>query len=205
MAIVAAAIVPHNPLLLPNIPSTNSDLFSVTKKALDEYKDSLHNIGIDTIVIISSQTPRLPRAWGVNFCPEVKTDFKAYGDLATDIGFKTDMSLTQHIKEFSESKIDIQAFHEDMIDYGAAVPLVYFMTDTKPFKIVHISLSHDTLEQQYIAGQVLQKKLDVSSKRIAVLVSTHLSHIKNANPESASEPTKADALILESIRDHDQD
>jgi len=176
MSVIFAAIIPHNPIFLPAIGKNNVALANKSIQAIAEVKELIRTKEIDTLIIFSSHAPRLSKALGLNQCQKYTGEFFQFGDLITTVSVRGDIELSQQMKEYLEPIIGIQTFSDSQVDYGIAVPLKLLITETKPFKIIPFSIANMTAAEHFVIGKHLFKKPDISTKKVGIIASLHLSH-----------------------------
>jgi len=203
MSLSYAAITPHNPALIPNIGKEHTDLFLSTIKALEKIAERIIQLQIDSLLIISPHAINLGKAFGINLINNYQGNFKKFGDLATTISVRGDIELAYKIKEYLETKLSIQIYSEENLDYGTSVPLFHLMKNNFNFKIIPISPADLDKESHFKFGQLLRKQIDLTSKKIAVISSLNLSHRHDqAYPGGYHQDGKKfDTEIKEKIKD----
>lgn len=177
MSIVFAGIVPHPPLLIPNIGRENLAQLAATTRGYAEIGKVLKAARPDTVVIISPHGPVLESAYTINQSPEFEYNFQAFGDFATKGKFPGDIGLAHKMREGLESTaIPLTMATESILDHGSAVPLAVLGPSLGKVSIVPLFYSGLGLPEHYEFGRHLQKILSLNSKSIAVIASGDLSH-----------------------------
>lgn len=179
MSLIYSAIVPHAPLLLPSIGKEITEKLQPSIQALEAVNKRLIELDPETIVMI---TPRSEVSksdadvFYIHMPGEYKADFKEFGDLETTMSFTPDHFLADMIKRtLSEKKLNVQYHSEENLEYDASVPL-YYLTKGLKAKIIIVHPSLDALKQQFKFGKELQKPLQETDKRVALIASAELSH-----------------------------
>ena len=200
MSVIFAAIVPHNPIFLPAVGRENTILAQASLDAINKIQNLITAKNIDTLIFFSAHSPRLDNSFGINQCAKYIGKFQQFGDLVTTVKSRGDIELSHSIKAYLESNTAIQTFCQIEIDYGISVPLSLLQTDTKPFKIIPISISNNDRKTHLLTGQKILKPVDISPKRIGVIASMHLSH---SNDSEITNQKKCDDMILKAIKNSD--
>lgn len=203
MSLSYAAILPHNPVLIPNIGKEHIDLFYSTFEAVNKVSEKISQTDIDTVMIISPHAPILGNAFGINLANEYLGDFKKFGDLATKISCKGDVELAYKTKESLETQIPIQIYSETELDYGTCVPMFHILQKKPELKIIAMNISELKKEEHFKYGQLLFDQINLSSKKIAVVGSMHLSHSHDKSSKKNYHPDgkKFDNEIKKSIKE----
>lgn len=176
MSIVAAAITPHPPILLPSIGRENLKKVEQTKLALEKLAQYFVEKEIDTILVISPHGYVQSDAFTVNLNPEYTCNFEEFGDFDTKVTWRSDIELIHKTREYLESTASLQLVNDAEIDYGSAVPLYFLTKDLPKAKIIPLSYSYLSYEEHYEFGKQFKKIIDQSKKRIAIVCSGDLSH-----------------------------
>lgn len=210
MSLTIAGVLPHNPILLQKTSAKSTDdiatppILPHTKIVLENLKTVLREQRIDTVVMLSTQTPRLPMAFGINYALKTIGTLENFGDLSTSISIRCDIDLAQKIKEHSEGKIAIQTFSSDKIDYGLTVPMLLLQNDSHPFKLVSLSMGTAPTDAELLhIGSILAKQIDQSPTRVALLVSMHGSHTNQNDTSLSTTPLTSDEYILKALSTKD--
>jgi MEMO1 family protein len=176
MSIVAAAIVPHPPILLPTVGRDNVKKVEQTRLALARLGKFLVEKEIDTILIISPHGYVQKDVFTVNLSPDYICNFEDFGDFDTKITWKSDIELIHKTRESLESTSPLQLVNNSELDYGSAVPL-YFLTENLPkAKIIPLYYSGLSYADHFEFGKQFKKIIDASNKRVAIVCSGDLSH-----------------------------
>ena len=85
MTLVGAAILPHNPLLVPSIGLQYHLDFTNTLSGISNIIEQINSYHVDSVVIISGHNDFLPDSFLINLCPEYKVSFEKFGDLNTKL------------------------------------------------------------------------------------------------------------------------
>ncbi|PWB38252.1 MAG: AmmeMemoRadiSam system protein B [Parcubacteria group bacterium] len=174
--ITFASLVPHPPLLIPEIGREHFALLEATVRAYQHLADELYASQPGTVFIISPHATERDRNFTINQSPILRTNFKDFGDLVTNLSFKNDLSLGYKIKESCETSLPLTLVANEVIDYGTAVPLYYLLKNLKETKIVAASVSNLSRHDHVRFGQAVKEIVESSSERIAVIASGDLSH-----------------------------
>lgn len=176
MSLVFSAIVPHPPLLIPNIGKENLTRLEATQKAYQQLTKQLVDCKVDTIVVISPHGIIQPDNFTMNLNPQFKANFEEFGDFNTKMTWPGDIGLAYKIRERMETRAPLQLISEESLDYGTAVPL-YLLTQNKSnIKIIPLYYSGLPNESHFKFGELLNRELIFNKEQIAVIASGDLSH-----------------------------
>ena len=174
--LVFACLVPHTPLLIPEVAKENLSLLSDTVKAYQFLEHELYATKPDLIIILSSHAQDTKETFSINQNPKLRVDFKKFGDFLTNLEFNNDIGFGYKIKEAAETKMPVFLSAEADLSYGFAVPLFYLTPHLPKIKIVAINSAKLAAQTHLSFGEIIKEQIDSSSQRIAVVVAGDLSH-----------------------------
>lgn len=174
--LVFAAIMPHPPVSVPGIgnPRQLKDL-KKTIGSFEKLREGLEEADPDTLIIISPHGFLKPYSFVVNSDDPLKGSFINFG-LDRDYMYENNVKFSNKLA-FMANVNDISAeLHESFLDHGSLVALHHLLVNIKP-KVVHLSFSMMTYEQQYNYGELIKNMIDSGEGgRVAVVASADLSH-----------------------------
>jgi len=199
--LVFSAIVPHSPILIPNIGGENTNKLQKTITSLNLLRDELEKADPDTIIIISPHGEINFEAFSINTHQTYKANFQDFGDFETDLEFKSDLNFVMSIKNQINPNVPIQLISHENLDHGVSVPLYYVLKD-KTKRIVPINYSHLSYAKHVEFGEMLKEAIFDSDKKYAILASGDLSHKLSKNaPEGFSPQAKEfDKKIIQNLK-----
>ncbi len=199
-----ASICPHPPILIPTIGQDNLEQIKKTQTAMQELGQDFYSIKPDIILVISPHGNLMTQAFTLNTALEVKANFKNFGDLDTELKFKTDIAFAHQIKEALETKFSIQLINQIELDHGASVPL-YYLNKKLSAKIITLGHSSQDLKTQLKLGKELSEIIHSSDKKIAVVASGDLSHALSSDSPAGYSPEgkKFDKNLIKLIQKKD--
>jgi MEMO1 family protein len=176
MSLVFSAIVPHPPILIPNIGKDNLDKLEKTKSAMEKLEQELYSSKPDIIFIISPHGQLSPDYFTVNLSDKFTVDFEDFGNFSDQLKFKGEMVLFTVNKEKIAENNKLNIISESKLDHGIGVPLFYLMKHLSEVPIVPIYFSMLDNQAHYEFGKSLKDLILRTEKRVAVLASADLSH-----------------------------
>ncbi len=204
MPIIKAYLLPHSPLLIPEIGRANHIFLDKTISAYNQVKEDITNAKIDTLIIFSPHINLGNACFLINCAPEMLIDFQDFGFIPPKTLIKGDVPLADQIKNVLKESAPIQVLSEATLDYGSGVPL-YLLKSQGPLpKILVISSAEELeLSSHFELGQKLSSVLENSEKRIAIISSGDLSHrLKRKSPGGYSpKGPKFDNKLIEYLSD----
>ncbi len=189
MPIVGAFMVPHPPIILPEVGNGEEKQISDTTRAYEQVADEIAKLAPETIIISS------PHSIMYSDYFHISPGKKAYGDMgrfrARQVSFEEeyDTELVDRIcliastTDSGDSLSEIQEFpagtmgeRDSSLDHGTMIPLYFIRQKYHDFKLVRIGLSGLPLPMHYEMGQIIQKAVEKTGRRVVFVASGDLSH-----------------------------
>ncbi len=186
MSFVFAALTPHNPVLVPALAAVDEAVLPKTRSALSLVANHIAAHELDTLFVITPHAEQLPAAFGLNLCPQYSGNFVQFGDLATSLSVPGDMHLAYKTREYIETKKPFSVFSQELLDYGTAVVVVTLLGTSSACAVIPISISGASIQEHYEFGMLLRKQADMTSRKVGVVATTHLSHRLDASSPSGA-------------------
>ena len=215
MPIVGAFMVPHPPIMLPEVGRGEEEKIEATTRAYRQVADEIAALKPDTIIISSPHSIMYADYF------HISPGRSAHGDMgrfrASQVRFDVeyDTDLVEEICAISDSygqesddikSMEIQGFpagtmgeRDPELDHGTLIPLYYIKEKYDNFKIVRIGLSGLSLPMHYEMGQIIQQAVEKTGVRVVYVASGDLSHkMKEDGPYGfAKEGPEYDERIME--------
>ncbi len=200
MALITSALLPHSPLLIPEIGQANYNFLQKTTEAYQKIANKLIANKIETLIIISPHGSDSTDLFSINVAPEMTINLQDFGFIPPKTTFAGDALLADQIQEILRLDYPRQLISQSIIDHGSAIPL-YLLKDVNPqLKIIIISpASNLPLEKQLGFGKKIQTILLATEKNIGVIASGDLSHrLQKTSPAGYSpKGAKFDNKLIE--------
>jgi len=212
---VACALMPHPPIMIPEIGKDECAKIEGTIRAAEKAAQTIKAAGAQTVVLISPHGPVFEDAIGINVYPRIKGSFAAFGAPEVVLGFETDGLLIRHILRKAERLgINVVELTDELaktyrfslqLDHGAMVPLYYLNKAGFKGQLVHISMGMLPYEEMYTFGKAVQAAIGMIDKRVAVIASGDLSHRLTVDAPAgySNRGAEFDHLLLEMLTNHD--
>lgn len=185
MSLSACYLMPHPPVMVPEIGGNNIQDISSTVTACELVGKEIADISPDTIIIISPHGPVFHDAVCIYDFP-LEGDFSKFGAPEVKMKFEADEALKQEIilraKEkkipvVKSSIISLSKYGIDKgLDHGALVPLYSITKFTHNFKLLPMAFGMLPYEDLYAFGKVIQEAAEATEKKIVIVASGDLSH-----------------------------
>lgn len=204
MPLNKAFILPHSPLLIPEIGKTNYAFLEKTSQAYLQIGAKLNELEIDTLIIISPHGSGSESSFTINVAPEMVINLQDFGFIPEKEILRGDFLLADRIKDALRDKFSLEMTSEEIIDYGSAIPAYLLKKSGAKFKIIIIIPAEKSdLSAQYAFGKMLQAIILESEQKIAVISSSDLSHrLKKKSPGGYSpKGAKFDNKLIEYLNE----
>ncbi len=161
--IVAAFMVPHPPLIVPQVGRGGEKQIQKTVEAYERVAREIAEIEPETIIISS------PHAIMYQDYFHISPGEKAHGSFenfrAPEVGFEEeyDTELVNEIESLSaKTGFSAGTLGERMpeLDHGTMVPLYFIRKYYKGGKIIRVGLSGQPLTDHYKLGQIIQRSVE---------------------------------------------
>lgn len=179
MAVISAYMVPHPPLIVPEIGKGQEQAIEHTIKAYHEAAQRIGRERPDTIVLFSPHQVMYTDYFHISPRKGAKGDFSRFraGNVKMEVSYDTDFveklcELTDNTS-FPAGTYGEQDKH---LDHGTMVPLYFVNQFWKDYRLVRIGLSGLPLVRHYELGSYIQKTADLLDRKVVLIASGDLSH-----------------------------
>jgi aromatic ring-opening dioxygenase LigB subunit len=182
MSIVAAVMVPHPPVILPEIGRGEEQKISATTAAYRQAMKFLAEQKPDTVVVTSPHSVMYSDLFHIYPGAGARGRFAQFGapEVRFNVGYDVDL-VDELCGLAAEEKVFAGTIGDDPpeLDHGVMVPL-YFLREASggglPYQFVRIGLSGLPLIEHYRLGMLIRDAAENLGKRVAVIASGDLSH-----------------------------
>ena len=179
MGIVAGFMVPHPPMIVPQIGRGSEAQVADTTKAYERIADEIAELRPETIVITSPHSVMYADYFHISPGSGAKGNFATFRAPGVRFDERYDEELVKEICRLADEE-DFPAGtageRDPSLDHGTMVPLWFIRNKYKDGKIVRIGLSGLPLIDHYRLGQLIQKAADNTGRRVVFVGSGDLSH-----------------------------
>ncbi len=179
MAIVGAFMVPHPPMIVPDIGRGSEKQVTDTTRAYEQVAKEISALEPETIIITSPHSIMYADYFHISPGRGAKGDFGQFGAPKVTFDEEYDRELVTTIEELGYQR-DFPAGtlgeKNARLDHGTMVPLWFIRNRYKKGKIVRIGLSGLPLTEHYKFGQMIKEAVELTDKRVVFVASGDLSH-----------------------------
>lgn len=177
--VVFGCIVPHPPLLVPDIGRGQEAAICATTEAMRKLAGELAQARPDALAIISPHGNGHGEAMGVFTGTSTSGDLKGWGDRTPRRAFLNDQHLASAIlDECAAAHIAAQPLGEDgyELDHGVMVPMHFLAPRVENTPLLPLTFSYLPLETHFYFGKAIASAASRLGRRLAIIASGDLSH-----------------------------
>ncbi|ARU61506.1 AmmeMemoRadiSam system protein A [Tumebacillus avium] len=212
--ILLGALMPHPPLIIPDIGGEETAMVRDTADAMLRAAQDLVQASPDVVVVISPHGPMFEDAVTIMGGDVLQGDLAEFQSDVT-FSYQSDVELAAEIVKTAEDR-DVSLYLMDdslkaefgiasEVDYGAGVPLYFLEKAGYTGPIVLLCPGGVSAEMLYRAGMCVQTAVQNLGRRAVVLASGDNSHAlaQDAPMGFREEGVEFDAALQECLRDSD--
>lgn len=184
--VVLTGLVPHPPLLIPQIGKKERGKVQKTLSAMERFAREVVAAEPDVIVLISPHGPVFQDGIVMNFAPKVDGDFADFGAAEERLAFVVDGPFAGAIQDEAQTLgVEIIPLTLDLVrrfqlsiklDHGAMVPLYFLHQAGWHGRVVSVTMGMLPTEKLYAFGVAVQRAAHNFGRRAVVIASGDLSH-----------------------------
>ena len=179
MGIMAAFMVPHPPLIVPEIGRGEE---GKTQNTIDAYKKAAKRIGElepETIVLISPHQIMYADYFHISPGKSAKGDFGQFHAGQVKMEVQYDQAFVETLCKLAEAEklpAGTMGERDKRLDHGTMVPLYFINQHWDQYKLGRVGRSGLTLTKHYELGQCIKEAADILGRRVVLIASGDLSH-----------------------------
>ena len=186
MAILAAFMVPHPPMIVPSIGKGGEAQIQETIDAYEKVSNEIAALEPETIIISSPHSIMYSDYFHISPGKIAKGSFERFNAPEVSFNEEYDMELVDRITEIAyDSSFPAGTLGErnPELDHGTMVPLWFIRKKYTKGRIVRIGLSGLGLLDHYRLGQMIQQAVEETNREVVFVASGDLSHkLQNYGP-----------------------
>ena len=202
MPILAAFMVPHPPMIVPEIGRGSEKQIEKTIAAYKAVADEIAALAPDTIIISSPHATVYYDYFHISPGAHAKGNFARFRAREVSFSEDYDTELVEKIAELAKAaKIDAgtKGEREPELDHGTMVPLYFIRNVYKEGRIIRIGLSGLPYEEHYRLGKIIRSAVNSLDRKVVYVASGDLSHkLQDYGPYGfVKEGPEYDAKLME--------
>ncbi len=183
--ISAGCIVPHPPLLVPDIGGRDLEKVRSTREAMEKLGAAVRDLGPDVLVMISPHTPIFRDAFTVKLGERLEGSFASFGCPQVRIAKENDVELARAVIEEAEAEgIPLVGLERsrgvwldrgEELDHGLLVPL-YYLDRFLETPVISLSISGLDYRSHFRLGRAADRACRRTGRKAVFVASGDLSH-----------------------------
>ena len=179
MGIIAGFMVPHPPMIVPDIGRGSEAQVTDTSAAYERVADEIAALAPETIIITSPHSIMYADYFHISPGRSASGSFAGFRAPGVRFSEEYDTELVREICRLA-GKEDFPAGtlgeRDKELDHGTMVPLWFIRNRYKSGKIVRIGLSGLPLIDHYRLGMIIREAVENTGRRVVFVASGDLSH-----------------------------
>ena len=179
MGIVAGFMVPHPPMIVPDIGRGSEAQVADTSAAYERVADEIAALAPETIIITSPHSIMYADYFHISPGRSANGSFAGFRAPGVRFSEEYDTELVMELCRLAD-KEDFPAGtlgeRDKELDHGTMVPLWFIRNRYKSGKIVRIGLSGLPLIDHYRLGMIIREAVENTGRRVVFVASGDLSH-----------------------------
>ena len=179
MSIVGAIMVPHPPLIVPEVGRGGEKVVEETINSYIKAAEFIMDLAPDTIVLSSPHSTMYADYLHISPGSHAEGDLGMFGAPQVHFEVDYDEELSSGICSLAEANLILAGYEgerDSSLDHGTMVPLYFIRQKYTDFKLVRLAISGISLEEHYRLGKVITEAAEILGRRVVYVASGDLSH-----------------------------
>ena len=179
MPIVAAYMVPHPPMIVPEVGRGSERQIEKTIGAYERIAKEIAALKPETIIISSPHATMYADYFHISPGRTASGSFASFHAPQVRFQAEYDEPLVKAIERIAEVRrfpAGTQGQREPALDHGTMVPLYFIRQFYSDYRLVRVGLSGLPLEDHYRLGRMIQQAAEETGRRAVYIASGDLSH-----------------------------
>ena len=179
MGILGAIMVPHPPLIIPDVGKGEEHKI---QRTIDAYQEAVRRVAAllpETIVLISPHQVMYADYFHISPGKGAEGNFGQFGAGRTKIEATYDTEFVEKLCRLTTLKglpAGTEGERKRQLDHGTMVPLYFMNQYFRQYRLVRIGLSGLSFAKHYELGQCVKEAAELLGRRTVVIASGDLSH-----------------------------
>ena len=202
MSIIGAFMVPHPPLIVPEVGRGGERQIAATAAAYEAVAQEIAALKPETVIVSSPHATMYADYFHLSPGEGAEGSFAQFRAPQLRFRVSYDTELVRAIERLAEAEdfpAGTQGQRTRELDHGTMVPLYFLRKVCPDFRLVRVGLSGLPLEDHYRLGQIIRRAVEQTGRRAVYIASGDLSHkLQSYGPYGfAKEGPEYDARIMD--------
>ena len=179
MSILAAYVVPHPPLIIPEVGRGEEKKIQLTVNAYERAMKEAADFAPDTIIVVSPHTVMYADYFHIAPGEEASGSFGQFGASEVAVTARYDSVLAKDLASVAAAE-GIEAGpvggRNAALDHGVMIPLHFLHAYTRDFRLLRIGISGLSPLAHYNFGKCIARAVETLGRRAVFIASGDLSH-----------------------------
>lgn len=179
MSVIAAYMVPHPPMIVPQVGRGSEKQILKTIQAYETVAAEIAEIRPETIIVTSPHAVMYADYFHISPGKQATGDFGRFRAPEVSFRVRYDTELVKAVCGLAKEK-DFPAGElgerDRQLDHGTMVPLYFVEQQYQDYQLVRIGLSGLSLAKHYEFGMILRQAVEQTGRRTVLIASGDLSH-----------------------------
>lgn len=179
MAVTAGIMVPHPPLIIPDVGRGQEILIKDTIKAYQEAARLAEELKPDTIVVISPHGVMYADYFHISPGKRARGDFGSFRAPQVTVEAEYDEAFARKLEEIclaEDFPMGTEGERDKELDHGTMIPLYFINQRYREYKVVRIGVSGLPFTDHYRGGQYIARTAQALGRSVFIVGSGDLSH-----------------------------
>ena len=179
MPILGAFMVPHPPMIVPEVGRGGEKDIEKTVRAYERVAEEVAALRPETIIVTSPHTVMYTDYFHISPGRSATGSFAQFRAKNVRFEEEYDTELIRAVTDIAQENAfpaGTLGERDASLDHGVMVPLYFIEKLYKDFKLVRIGLSGFPLAMHYELGQILRRAVQETGRRVVIIASGDLSH-----------------------------
>ncbi len=179
MGILGACMVPHPPLIVPEVGKGGEKQIQKTVDAYHQAAQRTGQLQPETIILFSPHQTMYADYFHISPGSHAEGDFGQFNAAQVKVAADYDTAFVKELSRRAAQKglpAGTQGARGSQLDHGTMVPLYFINQYWQDYQLVRIGLSGLPLGVHYALGQCIQETVHALGRRTVLVASGDLSH-----------------------------
>ena len=179
MSVIAAYMVPHPPMIVPQVGKGSEKQIQKTIQAYETVAAEIAELRPETIIVTSPHAVMYADYFHISPGKQATGDFSRFRVPEVRFQVRYDTELVKAICGLAKAKdfpAGDQGERDKHLDHGTMVPLYFVQQQYQDYRLVRTGLSGLSLAEHYAFGMILREAVEETGRKTVLIASGDLSH-----------------------------